>query len=241
MMAVITLSACQADEAPLTPAAETAYEKPEDEPQDIVDPVFVPYIGIETWPRNARLEAALDKTIAPTSFSKRYEETPLEVVGVAANITARTHAGLTALHRARSGDELSYYEPIRSIVTDDLWDQIVEYVELAESGDSSAIGSFAPQTSRDGLWAKVDGVRYISTGSLEVRFWGIPRFSMSDDDPTITFPVDVTAHANPNNIGYSAEFTATLTQNKGRWLLDGWSTVRTSEVTVLNETGRTGE
>lgn len=212
--------------------AEADGSQPED--KHIVSPVFVPYVGIETWPRQARLEAALDKVVVPSVFRRHYDQSVLEVVGAAANSVARVQASVTPLHGRRQGDELAYYRPLRAVLSDRLWADLDDHVADGVAGESTVVGALVPQTDRDGVWATIDGVSYRSTGVLEVRFWGIPRFAMSGDRPQITFPLDVTAHAEEGKIGYSSEFTATMEWTGGRWVLVDWAVARTSELTVLS-------
>lgn len=188
----------------------------------------------DEWPDNAHLKAALFKATPSTAMRKTYGAAADVAAYDAALVVAIAQVGLTGLYGPRDGDEGSYYKPIRRYMTDELWEALQTHIQQGVSGQSFYIGSFAPQTDRDGIWTTIKGVPYVSLGSSSVTFTGIPRFSMQDDLVGVAFEIEVTGHARPHDIQYDALYTAIMRLDGDQWKLNGWNNLVTSEIRIVD-------
>lgn len=189
----------------------------------------------DEWPRNAHLEAALFKAEPSVSLRKKFGEAAQVAAYDAALAVAITQVGMPGLYGLRDGDEGDYYAPIRPYLTDALWDSLEQHISEGVKGQSFYIGSFAPQTDRDGIWTTIDGVPYVSTGKSSITFYGIPKFSMQGDLLSVAFDITVTGHARPADIQYDALYTAIMRLQGNEWKLNGWNNLVTSEIRILDD------
>lgn len=214
-------------------------------PEVTVDPIT----GVEQenslmkwdeWPANAHLKAALYKAQPSPLMYEKYGDAMKVVAYDAALAMAIAHVGLPDLYSPRDGEESQYYEPIRPYVTDSLWEGLETRIDQGVAGESFEIGSFAPQTDRNGLWAVIDGTPYYSTGKTSLEVTGIPRLMMQGPFLSVSFEIQVTGHAKPADIQYDSVYTAVMEFTGTQWLMSGWNNLVTSEIEIL-EAGKPRE
>jgi len=186
------------------------------------------------WPQNVTLSSRLVDVIVPGALTAIYPSQALrQLVPQAATVVAISQGGLPGLYSKRSGPEHDYYQPVRPFVTAQLWSELRTYISQGLTGESHQIGSFAPQTSRDGVWTHIGSVPYRSTGSASVHMYGTPRVQMESDNVLVSFDLEVVGKARPADVRYEATYTAVMQYEDGAWRMNGWQNLLTSSIEVV--------
>lgn len=188
------------------------------------------------WPDNVTLSARLVDVVLPPALTALYPaHVTSQLVPQAATVVAISQGGLPGLYTRRGGNEHSYYQPVRPYVTPQLWSDLDHYISRGVRGESHEIGSFAPQTTRDGVWARIGGITYLTTGSNSVRMYGIPRVTVEEGNVLVSFELEVTGKARPASVRYQATYTAVMEFSQGAWRMNGWRNLVTSDIEVVRD------
>lgn len=140
-------------------------------------------------------------------------------------LIALTQSGIEGLQGERTGDELSYYEPLKEVMTPRAWEEITQAVPSEDPQVNVRAVNFVPQADRDGYFTLVTNEeRYLAVEpGITSEAISPATVKFANAGASWTQKVKITAHAEGATISYEREVSLLLAPSEdGSWLITDW-------------------